>query len=172
MNGLRKPRQMRWLPQDPISLAKKRAARLTTAEVRDIMDPIKGAHRALREGVATEWQWTLLASAMNVAQAIERQGVVRGLKEHLHSAEMALAGIRQRAVATGDWQAPTLYFQELDNVTAAVNFHEYQLLQLSDGELRQCSAVAIAEIRSTGGRVFELNPAGQVPVQQNLLEST
>lgn len=152
----RKPRKPRRISLDPVRLARNGATRLTPAEISAAIDPLRAAARALREGVASEWDWSIVASAMNVAQAIERQGIVRGLQEHLRSAELALQGIQQRAMASGEWRPTSLYYQELDHISSAVDLHEYQLGQLAYSEFRQAVARAASEIRSTGGRVFEV----------------
>lgn len=149
----RKPRRPRWLPTDTLQLASRRVAKLSASEIADVMQPLKAAFQALRQGVATEWQWNIVASAINCAQAIEAQGVVKGLHEHLHAAELALQGIQRRAMATREWRPTALYYLELDSIRDAVDLHEFQLRQLSHGEAMRAIAYAEAEVRSTGGRV-------------------
>jgi len=156
MSHGRKPRRPGRISPNPIALARNNATRLTPAEISKAITPLRAAARALREGVATEWEWSVVASAMNVAQVIERQGVVRGLVEHLHSAELALQAIQQRAMSGGAWQATALYYQELDHITEAVDLHEFQMQQLSYGEFRRAVVRAEAEIRSAGGPVVDV----------------
>lgn len=156
MSHGRPPRRPRWISYHPVELARNNATRLTPAEIQKAIDPLRAAAKALREGVATEWQWAVVASAMNVAQAIERQGVVRGLAEHLHSAELALQAIERRSMATGMWLPTALYYQELDHIAAAVDLHEFQMQQLSYGEFRRVVVRAEADIRSAGGRVVDV----------------
>lgn len=152
----RKPRQARWISRAPIELATAVATRLTAAELAAYFDPLRAAARALREGVATEWDWARVVSAVNVAQAVEQLGVVRGLGEHLHSAELALQAVHQRAMTNGAWHSTSLYYQELDQVNTAVDLHEFQLGQLSYGEFRQAFRRAADEVRSTGGQVVDI----------------
>lgn len=156
MSRGRKTRRPGRISRDPIALARNNAARLTPAEIAQSITPLRAAARALREGVATEWDWAIVASAINVAQAIDRQGIVRGLAEHLHSAEGALHGIYARAMTSGTWCATALYYQELDHITTAVDLHEYQASKLSFGEWRRALKRAEDEIRSTGGRVVDV----------------
>lgn len=167
MNGVRRPRQVR-VTRNPIQHAKMHAAKYTPTEVRQMMAPVYAALTALREGVANEMQWMQLASSVNVAKAIEKRSVVHGLSEHLASAELALKAIELRAKTEGRWKAVTLYFHELDNVTAAINLHRYQLLQLSYGELKACVEYARAEIQSSGGKVLyvESSSEGKAKVVQ------
>ncbi|BEP42228.1 hypothetical protein GmRootV15_28170 [Variovorax sp. V15] len=140
-------------------LARNGATMLTPAELANTLDPLRAAARALREGVATELDWSIVASAFNVAQAIEQQGVVRGLGEHFRSAELALHGIEQRAMASGEWKATALYYQELDHINTAVDLHEFQLRRLSFSEVNWAVKKAVSEVRSTGGRI--ITPAAQ-----------
>ena len=120
------------------------------------IDPLRAAAKARREGVATERDWSIVVSPLHVAQAIEQQGIVRGLSEHLHSAEVALQEIERRAMATGTWCPTSLYYQELDHISAAVDLHEFQMTQLSYGEFRRALQRAVIEIKNTGGRVVDV----------------
>lgn len=153
----RKPRQARRISRAPIELATAVATRLTVLELAAYFDPVRAAVRALREGVGTEWDWVRVVSALNVAQAVEQLGVVRGLSGHLHSGELALQSINHRAMATGAWHSTELSFQEIEQVNAAVDFHEFQLQQLSYGEFRQAFRRAADEVRSTGGQVVDVD---------------
>lgn len=156
MSHGRKTRRPGRISHDPIALARNNATRLTAKEISLAITPLRAAARALREGVATEWEWAVVVSAINVAQVIDKQGVVHGLAEHLHSAELALQGIQRRAMASGTSCATALYYQELDAIREAVDLHEYQMQQLSYGEFRRAVVRAEAEIRATGGRVVDV----------------
>ena len=138
------------------------AGKLTAPEVAFLMTPIRAAHKAMREGVATDMQWCYLAHAMNVAMAIERLGVVRGLRDHIHSAELALEAIQDRASATGTWKPTALHWHELDDIASAVDLHEFQLKQLSRKEFESAVVMATNEVRSTGGRVVRADWAGHI----------
>ena len=152
----RKPRRARWpAAVNTIDLVSRRVALVTPADLAQVMEPLQAAFTALRQGVATEWQWSVLASAMNAAQAIEKQGVVRQLAGHLHAAELALQSIYNRATATGKWQATALYYIELDAIDTAIDLHKFQLQQLSTGEVIKALDYAQAEVRSSGGRVMQ-----------------
>jgi hypothetical protein len=160
MNGQKKPRRRRWAPTgDTMWVASYHASKLSPADVGEVMQPLQDACRALREGVASEWHWSLAASAVNTARAIERQGVVKGLHEHLVAADLALAGIHRRAMLATGWRPTALYYLELDAITTAVELHEFQLRQLSRGEMMRAVALAQADIQSSGGRVIHLSAA-------------
>lgn len=147
---------------DTITTAMLGASKITAPEVAFMMAPIREAHKALREGVATDMQWCHLAHAMNVAMAIERIGVVRGIKDHIHSAELALAAIQDRASATGTWKPTALHWYELDDIASAVDLHEFQLKQLSRKEFESAVVLATHEVRSTGGRVMRADWDGRI----------
>lgn len=152
----RKPYRPRWQPTgNTMALALHKAAKPTADDIASVIDPVQAALKALREGVATEWQWSVLASAMNVAKAIEKQGVVKGLHEHLRAAELALNAIYGRAMATTTWCATSLYYIELDAVDTAVDLHRFQLNTLGRGELIRAIDYAQAEVKSSGGRVLQ-----------------
>lgn len=152
----RKPRRPRRISLDPVRLARNGATRLTPPEIASAIDPLRAAARALARGVATEMDWFTAASAMNVAQGIERQGVVRGLSEHVHGAEVALREIQRRAMASGAWLPPELHVEEIERIDTAVDLHEFQLQQLSYSEFRQVVVRLEAEIRGNGGCVLQV----------------
>lgn len=155
MSGKRKPRQPRW-PKcaDTVSTAILRASRLTKDEMASVLQPLHDAHKALRAGVATKWQWDQFASAINVALAICQHRVVRDIDGHLRTAELALNAIELRATRCRIWQPVPLTFEELDALDAAVTLHVYQLSQLSAGEFHTAVKTALGHITSSGGRVI------------------
>jgi hypothetical protein len=158
MNGRRRPRRPRWTPAvNTLAIAASRASKLSHEQLEGILQPLHEAHKALREGVATRTQWAIAASAVEVALGIEKQGVVRGLREHLKTAEQCLHAVQLRALATGSWKAPTHYFYELESIAEAVRLHTYQLEQLSEGEVRTVIRRAVAEISSAGGEIIHLS---------------
>ncbi|QHI99335.1 hypothetical protein GT347_15935 [Xylophilus rhododendri] len=159
MNGLRKPRRPRPVSTNPMLLAMTRATLLTKPEIDATLEPVRAGFKALREGVANEGQWTHVVSVMNIADTIELQGVVRGARAHIQAAQLALAEIRMRAMASGHWKPTALYYQELDNIDAGVDLFAFQLSQLSHGEYWRALDRAIAEVRSSGGTV-QIHPAG------------
>ena len=150
------PRKPRWSAAvNTMDLVSRRVALVTPTDLAQVLHPLQAAFTALRQGVATEWQWSVLASAMNCAQAIDKQGVVKGLHAHLRAAELALQSIYNRAIATGKWQSTSLYYIELDAIDTAIDLHKFQLQQLSTGEVIRALDYAQAEVRSSGGRVMQ-----------------
>ena len=156
MSHGRPPRRQRYAPTpNTMSLVLHRVTRLTAQELSHVLGPIETSMTALREGVATEMQWSILASAVEIALAVEDKGTVRGLRGHLEAAERALQGIKLRAMASGEWRHTALYYQELDDVKAAVELHRFQLEQLSSAEAIKALDLAKGRVRAAGGRVIE-----------------
>jgi hypothetical protein len=151
MNGLRKPRRVRYPAIcNTLEIVKSAVAKPPKHDVDDVMNIMTAASKAMREGVASEKHWSILAGGVSMAQAIESQGVVRGMKEHWDSTEQALDTIFKRARSTGAWKSPTLYFDEIDMITAFVNLHGFQVRRLSHGEYRAAIASAGGQIRASG----------------------
>lgn len=154
MNGARKPRRVRWHPSaDTMTLALHNAAKPAPADIDQVLDVLHRAHKALREGVATEQQWSVLAGCLDVAVAIERQGVVRGLSEHLASADAALQAVYNRAQTGAAWRPTALYFQELDAVRTFVHLHAMQIRQLARSEYLRAITSAQGAVRGRGETV-------------------
>lgn len=156
----RAPRRPRPIATNPIALAMNRATRLTVSERERIMVPLRAAVAALRQGVATEYEWMMAVTAVNIGDAIERQGVVRGLAGHLRDIDRALKGICDRAMETGEWRAPALHLEERDLMDLIVDLHGHQLRSLSFGEFNQARDKAVQQTYTDGGRV--------VPVSQQM----
>lgn len=155
----RKPRQPRPSVANPIRLASWTAAKLNTQQQATIMAPVHQAYKALREGVATELQWAHLVSAMNIADGIAHTSPVRGTHGHILLAQLALDGIKDRAMCTGAWLATALHYQELDHLRDGIDIYQHQLAHISRGEYHSAEDYATAEVLSTGGVALNTNPA-------------
>lgn len=119
---------------DTMSLAVHQAAKPSNDERGQIMGMFHAAIKALREGVATELQWSIAAGQLAVAVAIEHQGKVRGLLGHLQHIELQLQAVYDRATCTGRWTRTALYYQELDALDLLVSLYKFQLAQLGRAE--------------------------------------
>lgn len=121
---------------DTITLAKHFAAKPAEQDRAEVLGMLRTAITALREGVATEHQWSIVAGSVSVALAIEAQGIVRGLVEHFKATEQALQNIYDRAIRMGNgkWLRVTLYFNELDVLNEFFSLHKFQVNQLGRAE--------------------------------------
>lgn len=142
---------------DPITLAIFRASKAPAETVEAVLTPVRESFTALRQGVASELQWSVLASSVNVAMTIENQGVVTGLAAHFKAAETALQQIYVRAMTAGGWKSTAMYWQEIDALDEFVPLHKFQLEQLSQGEVLKALDKTTAAVRSTGGRVIDIS---------------
>lgn len=156
MSQSKKPRKAyrpRFVTAHTMGLASHLAAKPQAREVDHLIRDVTAAATALREGVASNYQWSVIAGSLDVANAIERQGVVRGLKEHLTAADIALQAIYKRASLDDGWRAPTLRYDELEAVREFVDLHAFQLKQLSRAEFMRAIQAAAGQILSNGGSV-------------------
>lgn len=153
MSGNKKPRKAyrpRQIAINTLEIALHQAAKPTQADLRAVIQPVEQCVRALREGVATEGQWAIVAGAVQMALSIERQGIVRGLIEHLQTTEQALQTIYRRAMASGQWKATALYYQELDALQAFTHLHKFQIAQLGRREFVTAINGAERKVRKDG----------------------
>ncbi|KQW24702.1 hypothetical protein [Acidovorax sp. Root402] len=155
-HGRKKPRLAR-ISANPLMLALMTATKLTQAEIAEVMTPVRQCLKFVREGVSTQLQFEVLRSTMLIAQGIEHSGIVRGLADHITSALQACKAIEARALTSGAWRQTALHFQELDALATAVDLHEYQLQQISAGELHRIVNHIKARTTSTGGNVARLS---------------
>lgn len=150
----RKPRRVRYAPTaNTMAIALHHAAKPSRADVGELLDAIKTAFKALRQGRASEREWSILAGTLDVALAVERQGVVRGLHGHLMAAEQALQTVYNRAMLANGWQPTALHYHELDAVHTFVDLHAYQVKQLSRAEYLAAIRSAQARNRNLGNTV-------------------
>jgi hypothetical protein len=150
MSG-RKPRRARWPAiLNTMAVAQDRATIIDPAEVDDMIKLITACARALREGVATRLQWSIVAGAIDLAQAIESQGVVRGMLEQLNSAHDALKSVHDRATQGDDWTPTSLHYFEIDAMQTFIGLHSFQLRKLSLAEYKRATARAVGRIRGAG----------------------
>ncbi len=151
-----------------------RATALTQAERVAMLQPARDGFKALREGVATYLQWAHVAGAVAVALAIEEQGKIHGLKEHLQAADQALAAVCKRVqdgVSGSSWgRCTTLYFDEIAALREALHLHDFQLKRLAVSELRAAIEKARLDVRALGGQ--EITPTAESQpehIQEKLL---
>lgn len=153
----RKPRKPRAADRYAFGSAILKASRLTPGEIATTIAPARECEKRLREGVATEDQHTVLHTVLLIAQGIEESGIVRGLHEHIAAALQAMAAIRTRALASGAWRPTALYYYELGAIREAVDLHEYQLRQVSCGELHAIARKLIARTQSSGSQLGRMS---------------
>lgn len=151
-HGRRLPRRPRPVAVNTLEIAAEGAAKMNQHDVNALLSVVQDAFKSLREGVCTLQHWSILAGTLDVSMAIERQGVVRGIHEHLRSAEVALQSIYNRAHSTPTWTPTALYFHELDAVREFVNLHAFQMRNLSRLEFEQVINTTVSQVRSGGAR--------------------
>ena len=143
--------------KDPIRTAHLYSTRLTAAELADVMVPIRACLAAAVAGVATLLQHQVLDTQAELATEIERTRIVRGLAGHIAQSQAALQSWASRSLAGGDWRPVQLEFAEQDALATFVDLHEFQLQQLSAGEIYRASVRMIARVQSAGGQVLHVD---------------
>lgn len=163
----RHPRRPRPVRAMPFYAARNNATCLTAAERAEAIATAQQCLDRLRTGTATEDHHTVLHTHLQIAQGIEASGIVRGLQAALLAADNAMASIRARALASGKWRAPTLYASELAALREALHWHDYQLQQISAGELHGITKKLIAQTQSSGG-AFERRSLADMGLEQTI----
>lgn len=155
MSHNKKPRKAyrpRHVAIDTMQVALHRAAKPSRDDRAEILAKLDGAVRALCTGMATELDWSIAAGSLAVATAIERQGVVRGLQEHLAVIEQVLQAIYDRCRLPALWLRPVLAVQEVDAVRLLLELHAFQLGQLGRAELLAAMGAAERDTLAQGHR--------------------
>jgi hypothetical protein len=157
MPGTKRPRK-RYRPAavelNTMGVAAAAAAKLRPAAIAEAMEPVRASLAAMQSGTATEDHWCVLAGSVEVGLAIEEQGVIRGLEEHLKAAELTLATIRMRARLGGAIapQGP----REHEALDTFGWLYERQLQALSAGEWHAAHARAMRRVLGDGGQAVDI----------------
>lgn len=169
----RRQRNVKVPGHNPVRVAIANACALTQAERDELMQPIREAFAALRQGVATYQQWAALCTGISVALSIEKLGVVRGLQEHLEAAERAALAVYDRV--TSDPNGPTwgrrttLYFDEIAAIREAIELHDFQLQHLSAREVVEAGRRTVQDARAAGAYIVNTADELNQPTQERLL---
>lgn len=153
MSRSKKPRKAyrpRPVAINTLDLALHRAAKPAREDRTEVLDKLNKAVAALCSGVATEMDWSVAAGAVAVAMAVERQGIVRGLQEHLDTAEQVLQAIHDRCSLPMMWLRPTLTIQEVDAIRLLAELHTFQIEQLGRAEFLAAIDAATKETLAQG----------------------
>lgn len=151
----RKPRKPRHVRTDTLMAAQLRASRPTPTDLASIMNPVRECFAHVRTATATELHHQVLHSTLTIAQEIERDGIVRGLVEHIELAMTASSTYSARCLASGAWQTTVCHFHELDAISSMLDLHAFQLEQLSAAEYHRITQRLIARTKQEGGQVLE-----------------
>ena len=149
-----KPRRVRWHPTaSTLVIAANNVSKPAPADINDVMRTMRTAAAAFCEGHGGNDHWAVLAGHVDMAPAIERQGVVRGLAEFWQQADEVVRALYSRADIRGEWVSPTLYADEINALNKFLDMHHYQIQQLSRSEYSAAIKSAHGRIRGQGFRV-------------------
>lgn len=153
---------------DPLTAINHHHTLLKAQEVADTMQPLRDGFSLMRAGVATYDNYVVVYTIFRIANEIEKQGVVRGLAEHIQQALQACDSYYRRCMCADVWTAHELEFSELDAMASMIELHEFQLKQLTLAELHAAARKLIARTQSTGGEVYraDIDLKNMKPMQQ------
>lgn len=129
---------------------------LDASEIAAVMVPVRRAIDRLRLGAGTFDDFARLASIVNIGLAIERAGVIKGLRADLDDCHRHLEAIGQRGGEPESWHPPTLWAAEIKSLNLLANLHGQQLQVLSYREYSQARDYAVARVRSAGGLAWQV----------------
>lgn len=141
--------------RNPLMVFNQYNSKLTPAEIAENMGPLRTALTHICEGVATYNEFLVLRSIMLIAQEVEHMGIVRGLQEHITAALQACESYQARSGHAENWQPSAVDFHELDALREMVDLHEFQLKQLTAGEVHEAARRLIARTQTAGDEVYE-----------------
>jgi len=117
-----RPREIK----DPIQTAINRATCLTDQECDDLLGKFEQAAKNMLSDSRTQDDYVALTAGIRVSDAIEKSGIVRGLKSAIDDAMLTAERMATGAAASHDDEEALKWWLKL---------HRYQLKQLSRNEL-------------------------------------
>lgn len=175
-HGLRIPRQVR-VVLDPIKHAIDGAAKPAPGQIAQIKQGLQQAAQAMRKGTGSAQDWGVLAGSLELAIAIERGGIVRGLMDNFKAFERTLQSIHDRCskpTATSrnaHWQPTALWYYDLDELQSFIHLHHYQLIQLSRSELEAALDQAQNQITSNASTVQVIRDVQAFTQSKTMMEA-
>lgn len=133
-----------------MQLAIHNAAKPAKEDRDQVQSLLVASMKALREGRATELDWSVVAGSVTVARKIEASKIVKGIQPEIDAADAALQQVYNRATCSGRWFAPTLHHQEIKTLQELVNLHKFQLDQLGRAELLNLLDKAATQVNNDG----------------------
>lgn len=152
------------ITMDPFRRALARQAVLTGDEKGVVMREARPAFDRLRQGIADKQDWSYLADAANVGEALANLGICSDAESRalMEAMQLALKDIAERVNARGTW---TTKASEQVAILAGLDRHQIQLDYCSLNELRlavsavEKDARAAREGRKTSVTIIEAVPA-------------
>lgn len=156
MSGRTKPKRRRQAVGrvNPLAHLFTHASKLRPDELERLFRPKRDALQAARTCTFTESHFNDLCTALNVGEAIESLGVVRGLQAELAAARQVLEGIGQSMDTPQGWQPHALRWPDLDALATLVRVHRFQCEQLQYNEYQAACRLAEARVATEGGQVI------------------
>lgn len=155
----KKPEWMKFLqetPDSPVDVAIRNATKLTQKEIDHYIVPSTRAVDAFRTGRGTFKDWLRLCTLVNVGQAIEDGGVVKGFRADLDTARAMLEEIGTRQDSPSGWKPGALRAAELEAIRMLVVAHKFQLSNVSYAEHQEAYRLATARVKCDGGEAINL----------------
>lgn len=147
----RKPRRPRHIRLNTWHTATLLSTKLQSAEIADMLSPALAACAALPTGYYSEDQFLVIHTMLRIGLGIENAGIVKGLKTDIKEAIALTDAIYDRATAGGQFTPVVVSQAEQETLLWAMQLHQFQLEQVSAGEVRRITEKIIAQTRSRGG---------------------
>lgn len=149
-----------YVATNTMAMAMTGATTLPKQDIDAIINGVREAASNLKSGAGIEADWAVIGGHLDMAMAIEHQGKVRGLREHLDTARAHAYAIRDRATSQPGtpWAPPTLTFDEVDSLDLFIDLHKLQIENLSRSELRSTLYKAMNLNIGQGDRIVVKEP--------------
>lgn len=142
----------------PMQVARYKAGKLTPNELAKMRASLQPDFDALCAGQATRKQFAGVSTACELALAIERKGVVKGLRDILIQIEQLLLSLKTYSDKTHGWVPPSLTPEQIEALRELLSLHLWQLQQLSYGEYQAAWKNMLGHISSQGGEIIDGPP--------------
>lgn len=134
----------------PIAIAKKRTMLLPKQDVDAIMELSELSIKQAARGELTHDSFSMLRTAWEIANEIERSGEIRGFSQDLLDADNALNTIYGRCMNAGLWTAKACTSMELAALKNFAALHRFQVQNILLATLQKISSELQRKAKSQG----------------------
>lgn len=156
MSGRTKPRVPRRYTRvvNPLAHLLTHSSKLRPQEIEQVIAPKRVALLGATRAELTEQGFNELCTALNIGEAIETQGVVRGVQYQLARARAVLESVGHSMDTPNGWVPHALRWDALEALDVLLTIHHYQLQQLQYNEYQAACRLAEARVASERGLVI------------------
>lgn len=146
----------------PLAIARKRTMLMPKSDVNAIMELSELSIKQAARGELTHDSFSMLCTALGIANKVERDGEIRGFAGDIAEADAALKSIYARCMsAPPAWQVKACTAKELSALQGFIGIHRFQMENILRATLVKISSAMEAKEKGKGS-VPDMDVASEI----------